>query len=408
MRFAFANSSPSCPSSALPRRMTQRSQRMPVTCSVSVVTAAYVNERRTMSAVAACGSSNASCASASHAVGRERVDADALDELRVEIGGAHGVAVALRDGSARRAGRSARPPSGSARTPPGRPTAGSAGGCSSAHAASAWISRRKRRCARRPSAGRASASRACRTSDADGCPSGSPPYAGDDARVENRAISRSQSDHDSNRGGAPWRGSRPRISARVDSSPVRSPLEPRRVRGEREQRPAATGERAPSRAGTSRRRACRRARAMPCTPWRRAVGPAYSTKLAVVRLVGDLLLGSRCPSDASRPRRSCSRPRRPPRRSHDAASAGRRALRRATRRRRCSARRSTRRARASRPRARRDARDDLCRHRTLRERLRVDQHQLLLDAEREHRGPSCVLDHAALIPCTGRPAASHA
>src|SRR5262249_44340809 len=40
---------------------------------------------------------------------------------------------------------------------------------------------------------------------------------------QNRLTSASHSDHDAKRGGAPWRGSRPRISARVDSIPVCSP-----------------------------------------------------------------------------------------------------------------------------------------------------------------------------------------
>src|SRR5712691_7413525 len=39
MRFAFAASRPPCPVSAAARRATQRSQRMPVTCNVSVCVA---------------------------------------------------------------------------------------------------------------------------------------------------------------------------------------------------------------------------------------------------------------------------------------------------------------------------------------------------------------------------------
>jgi hypothetical protein len=54
-----------------------------------------------------------------------------------------------------------------------------------------------------------------------------------------------------------------------------------------------------------------------------------------------------------------------------------------------------------------DSGDHLARRGSLRERVRVHEHQLLLDAEREDAAPVGLL-HAALIPCTGLPAASHA
>ncbi len=56
-----------------------------------------------------------------------------------------------------------------------------------------------------------------------------------------------------------------------------------------------------------------------------------------------------------------------------------------------------------------DAAQDPVDCRDLLVRLRVEDHQLLLDTERERRALAEVpLDHAVLTPCTGRPAAIHA
>ena len=126
----------------------------------------------------------------------------------------------------------------------------------------------------------------------------------------------------------------------------------------------------------------------PCTPWRRAVGPAYVDEPAVVRLVGDLLLAR----DVRRMRAGRGD------RAADLAAAA--AVARRSERRTSSASsgdahtplfNSTIDANSScftSPRSAAHARDHLARRRTLRERLRVDEHQLLLDAEREDACPS--------------------